>query len=163
MGLATAGSWKGSLSGNPIDGVDMWTAIMTNSSSPRTEILHRLDDTSFTIQQKNIIFREDIITNNGTPGFVFEKDLDPDSTIYTCPWPSLMTQTIRGAIALMATPGYVDIVYTPMFLLAFAIIFFVLLSLKRCLLWWLQIHTMVAKSDSLLLEKTSRMLWSELV
>ena len=133
MGLATAGSWKGSLSGNSIDGVDMWTAIMTNSSSPRTEILHRLEDTSFTIQHKNIILREDINANAESPRFIFENDLDPDLTIYTCPWPSLMTQTISGAIALMATPGYVDIDYSPMFLLTFAIIFFALLSLKRLL------------------------------
>ena len=43
MGLATGGAWTGGYTGNTIDGIDMWSTITTNASSPRREIIHFAD------------------------------------------------------------------------------------------------------------------------
>ena len=40
MSLVTNGEWTGGYTNNTIDGQNMWDAILTNSSSPRTEIIH---------------------------------------------------------------------------------------------------------------------------
>ena len=39
MGLASGGAWQGPLSGLPIDGVDVFAAVTTGSSSPRSGTL----------------------------------------------------------------------------------------------------------------------------
>lgn len=43
MGLATDYEWEGSYSNVEIDGVDIWGAILSNSSSPHQEIVFQVD------------------------------------------------------------------------------------------------------------------------
>lgn len=58
MGVATGNMWKGSYTGAALDGVDMWNAIMGNSDSPRSEIVHYVDkfgNTSIQIDMHKLI------------------------------------------------------------------------------------------------------------
>lgn len=43
MGLATGNAWNGGYTGNTIDGIDMWSTIISNTTSPRREIIHFAD------------------------------------------------------------------------------------------------------------------------
>lgn len=43
MGWATGGEWNGSYTNAELDGVDVWDAILTNSTSPRQEIVFYVD------------------------------------------------------------------------------------------------------------------------
>eukprot|EP01035_Chromulina_nebulosa_P018932 gene18932-24739_t len=54
MNLATEGEWSGSYSGNDIDGVDMWDAIINNEDSPKVEIVHYLYGETASISYNNL-------------------------------------------------------------------------------------------------------------
>lgn len=73
MGLATGGTWKGSLIGAELDGVDMWDAITSNTDSPRTEIAHYVDkfgNVSVQIDMMKIVLTaESEIEGYGIPQF----------------------------------------------------------------------------------------------
>lgn len=75
MGLATGGAWTGSFLQHTVDGVDMWTAITTNTESPRHEIVNYLTtdgNCSYVNDMKKLI-----VSNAGyiegflTPNFEF--------------------------------------------------------------------------------------------
>jgi hypothetical protein len=44
MGIATNNAWIGSYANSELDGFDMWSAILSDSESPRHEIVHYVDD-----------------------------------------------------------------------------------------------------------------------
>lgn len=91
MNLATNGEWisSNSMSGKEIDGVDMWEAIINNDESPRSEIVHFVDGTDFSIQY---YINDSILKlNNGndppdveSPTFVFLEDKDPSASHVSC-------------------------------------------------------------------------------
>jgi len=57
MGLATGGSWTGSLSGADIDGADIWASVMSGGeiASPHEEIVHYADgEGAFCLQHGKI-------------------------------------------------------------------------------------------------------------
>ena len=75
MGLATGGAWKGSLIGNTIDGVDMWTAVTTNTASPRSEIVHYLTadgNCSYQLDMVKLIMTDKDLDGVTLPSFSFE-------------------------------------------------------------------------------------------
>jgi hypothetical protein len=55
MSLATHGLWNGSYAGATLDGVNMWDTIISNSVSPRKEILHYSDGVRTTSLQFGMI------------------------------------------------------------------------------------------------------------
>jgi len=56
MGLASSNQWTGGLSGAKLDGHDMWTAITSNTPSPRQEIIHYVNKNQslVSIQRNNL-------------------------------------------------------------------------------------------------------------
>lgn len=92
MGLATNGEWESSLSGADIDGSDIWSAVMSNSASPHTEIVHYADGMgNFSIQQNMIKMDSGFVQSSASVlPFVFSEDLTPDAAVYSCIDPSLM-------------------------------------------------------------------------
>jgi hypothetical protein len=96
MNVATSGSWTGSYSGADIDGVDMWDAIMTNSASPRSEIIHYASTSSTSASvQKDLVKLDYLQTlaDVGTPEAVFDSDADPQNANYACSDVSELTGT----------------------------------------------------------------------
>eukprot|EP01035_Chromulina_nebulosa_P020599 gene20599-26708_t len=79
MGLATDGAWTGSLNEAAIDGVDVWDAIVTNSESPKHEIVFTNDGTACAMQYDNVTYLNGVpSTASYTPEFSFTSDQDSD-------------------------------------------------------------------------------------
>lgn len=95
MSLATNGSWNGSLSGVEIDGVDVWSAIMSNASSPRVELVHDYDDEGyFCIQYGMYKLTNTIPSTFADSHYSFSSDLYPDSMVHSCSNPSLINASM---------------------------------------------------------------------
>ena len=95
MGLATKGTWAGSIAGPEItiDGKDMWNALITNDDSPRHEILHMIRDEGLTFSIQYDMVKLD--TNNDIAAFglvsiTYAADFAPENAHFTCPIPTLM-------------------------------------------------------------------------
>jgi len=74
MGLATGGAWTGGLTGNTIDGVDMWNAVTTNTASPRSEIVNFLNsegEVSYVLDGMKYIVSDDGLDGFTLPNFEF--------------------------------------------------------------------------------------------
>lgn len=104
MGLATNGEWESSLSGADIDGSDIWSAVMSNSASPHTEIVHYADGMgNFSIQQNMIKMDSGFVQSSASVlPFVFSEDLTPDAAVYSCIDPSLMYPKMIGNLPVGA-------------------------------------------------------------
>lgn len=77
MGLATGGAWTGSYLGNTIDGVDMWTALTTNTASPRSEIVHYLTsdgNCSYQLDMVKLIMTDNDLDGVTLPSFAIDGD-----------------------------------------------------------------------------------------
>jgi hypothetical protein len=98
MGLATGGSWAGSMNGADIDGVDMWDAITNNLPSPHEEMLHYADgEWGCSLQQgmlKVDVGDWKLDFNNVT--FIFKEDLEPTHASIQCTDPSLMSPSMTN-------------------------------------------------------------------
>lgn len=92
MGRASNGEWTGSLTDATLDGYDMWDAIMTNSPSPRHEIVHYADGkNTITLQSDDAKIIFGIITPAFTsPPTKFQTDLFPNNSYMKCMAPSLV-------------------------------------------------------------------------
>jgi hypothetical protein len=91
MGLATNGEWSSSnsVSGKEVDGVDMWSAIINDEESPRSEIVHFVDGEDYSIQY---YLNGSILKMNNdndppdveSPTFVFLEDKNPSLSHVSC-------------------------------------------------------------------------------
>ena len=94
MGLATKGTWTGSLAGPELvlDGKDMWASITTGGDSPHHEILHMLkDEGTYSIQYDMV----KLDANNDVAGFgsvaiTYASDFAPENARHLCEEPTLM-------------------------------------------------------------------------
>ena len=91
MGLATEAQWTGSYSGADLDGIDLWDAIVSNTESPRHEILHELKREDVSIQIDNMKLDASHVPpiRKHKPDYTFTADADPTLSRMTCEWPSL--------------------------------------------------------------------------
>jgi hypothetical protein len=87
MHVATEGAWTGSYSGATIDGVDMWNAIMTNSTSPKTQIVHfasaHTDNACVQIGMVKLNYLE-VLQPVNDPDYVFAGDMHPQQAYFQC-------------------------------------------------------------------------------
>lgn len=93
MGLATGGTWQGSMIGATIDGIDMWDSITSGTASPRQDIVHYIDKFGNCSLQRNMIkldIRTDAINHYKTPSHYFTRDEYPDLAAFECSHASLM-------------------------------------------------------------------------
>ena len=91
MGLATGDQWTGSFAGADLDGVDLWNAIVSNTESPRHEILHELKREDVSIQIDNMKLDASHVPpiRKHKPDYTFTADADPTLSRMVCEWPSL--------------------------------------------------------------------------
>ena len=86
MSIATNNEWTGSMIGIDLDGFNMWDYINSNSSSPRTEIVHFVDSTEYSIQTYSIKLNGggEGPNDQESPNFIFTSDLNPNDAYYEC-------------------------------------------------------------------------------
>jgi hypothetical protein len=93
MGLATGYQWKGGLYGQEIDGIDMWPTIKAGAPSPRTEIVHYVDEYgNCSLQLDMVKFDYNYFVANTwqSPEYVFSADQRADLSSPLCNVPSLV-------------------------------------------------------------------------
>jgi arylsulfatase B len=95
MSVATNQQWTGSYGGNSvaIDGVDMWTTILNDETSPRSEIVHFADGMSSASIQVDMVKvdKNPVTAKSHKPDYIFTADKDvPGRTALTCSFASLM-------------------------------------------------------------------------
>ena len=89
MSIATNGQWSAGYTGNEIDGVNMWDAILTDATSPRTEIVHYVDSSgrgSIQIDMKKLDTFGDPAPYDEVSDY-FVSDLAPGNLAYICETP----------------------------------------------------------------------------
>jgi len=93
MGQATDSAWTGSYSDeNVLDGVDVWSTIMENTTSPHQVMVHYHDGENCTIQYKMVkVIYSDDWKNYHVPDYNFERDQAPQNSIESCDDPSLVS------------------------------------------------------------------------
>jgi len=102
MGLATQGAWNGSyVKGTTIDGVDVWNALVNNTTSPRHEMVLYYYKNSTTATTGDFVYQYDmqkfIAQNANVPAGIkpatvlFDLSL-PIPTKNTCIGTSLLAQ-----------------------------------------------------------------------
>eukprot|EP00595_Chromulina_sp_UTEXLB2642_P000323 CAMPEP_0196761698 /NCGR_PEP_ID=MMETSP1095-20130614/1002_1 /TAXON_ID=96789 ORGANISM="Chromulina nebulosa, Strain UTEXLB2642" /NCGR_SAMPLE_ID=MMETSP1095 /ASSEMBLY_ACC=CAM_ASM_000446 /LENGTH=1008 /DNA_ID=CAMNT_0042111583 /DNA_START=472 /DNA_END=3501 /DNA_ORIENTATION=- len=91
MQVASGLQWTGPISGNDIDGLNMWTAITTLGDSPRSEIIHTINDDEISVQIGSLKYDRGIPVHSSVPQFTFEEDLNPTYSNLVCQSPSLVT------------------------------------------------------------------------
>jgi arylsulfatase A-like enzyme len=96
MGVATNADWSGSYGGDDVDmdGVDVWSAMVNNEDSPRSEILHftdGIDSASIQIDMVKLDMNP-VSAKVHKPDYIFTEDANPDfvNSGMTCEIPSLM-------------------------------------------------------------------------
>ena len=145
MGQATNGEWTGSYSGDTLDGVDVWSAILENSTSPHQTIVHYHDGENCTLQYKMV----KMVTSSNwhkyhEPDHYFAKDQAPQNSVESCSNPSLIyvdatdDYTSDTSIASINTFNIgtahsikIFLVFVAIFLILFALIFYSYINLSR--------------------------------
>eukprot|EP01035_Chromulina_nebulosa_P017682 gene17682-23272_t len=85
MGLATDGAWTGSLNGAVLDGKDVWDAIITNSPSPKIEIVLTHYGETCAIQYDNTTYMQSLSAYGvNKPDYVFKSDQDSELSNTLC-------------------------------------------------------------------------------
>jgi arylsulfatase A-like enzyme len=87
MYVATEGQWTGSYTDADLDGVSMWEAIMSNSTSPHTQIVHyaSLYSTAGSVQidMVKLDYLQEL-PDYTTPATIYTGDLHPTYASYLC-------------------------------------------------------------------------------
>jgi len=88
MGIATGEQWTGSYTGAELDGVDMWSSIVTDGASKHTEIVHSChtsaDVCSVQWDEYRIQYGTPKSPDFSTPDFHFTEDLAPSESYAQC-------------------------------------------------------------------------------
>lgn len=91
LGRATNGTWSGSYSNHTIDGLDIWNAMITQSKSPREEMVHGVSSTSSVLQYGDMKWFNNVNTPSADyPPFVFKGDQNKSASRLQCSNPSLI-------------------------------------------------------------------------
>lgn len=98
MHIATNGEWTGSYGGPAvvIDGINVWDAIIKGTDSPRTSMIHLMDNSSSYAMQSNEYKLNYQCTNpndNSPPNASYTVDKNPDASYVSCDEVSLVDFT----------------------------------------------------------------------
>lgn len=96
MGLATGGQWTGSMSGAELDGVNVWSNVLSGTQSPRVEMVFASKpstyESAFVAQLNGIKYIYNCaLTDQFHPAIIFHEDLDSELSHTFCPNPSLIS------------------------------------------------------------------------
>ena len=135
MSLATNNKWTGSMGNVELDGFNMWDVINGNLTSPRTEIVHFVDSSEYSIQSYDIKLNGggEAPNDQEDSNFVFSKDLNPDNAYYECESDDLSIIELKyestnwKEIWVYSIPFY--LVTSLIFLFSFIIVWIVIIPL----------------------------------